>query len=164
MANPATFADFPEANINLVAPQDAKPGAVTDLPAYRSPDGSPRIWCTKWQLTPEDLAELQANGGFVYLRILGATHPVVGLSAATPFTAPGALEASAAAIIDPNAEQLSAETLRNCLKQARELPDSVFDSPGSISREALLAALEERITKAEQMEAAAREPSELPAD
>lgn len=59
-----------------------QPG-VEGLPAMRveTVEGYP-AWLSIWQPSPEEIAEI-ANGGPVFLLVIGNTHPAVMLSAET---------------------------------------------------------------------------------
>ena len=74
--NPIRFAS---ANAALSAPPDwdeEKNGPCQDLPVLRNENG----FLSVWKPTDEELAIL-ANGGAVYLTVMGASHPVVILGA-----------------------------------------------------------------------------------
>lgn len=79
---------FDEANTVLIAPtpEDAAVGTVYDLHVhrYRDLDNQPHV-ISKWQLTPEELADVVASGGIVWFHSWGATHPPVSLSGHSPF-------------------------------------------------------------------------------
>ena len=82
MANPT---NFPEANALLERGQN--PEEVSSLPIHCSPNtmlGSPEcISC--WELTPEELAEVQRTGR-VWLRVAGVTHVPVCIQGLSPFS------------------------------------------------------------------------------
>lgn len=79
---------FDEANTVLRAPtpEDAAAGTVYDLHVhrYRDLDGQPNV-LSKWQLTPEELAEVNRTGGVIWFGCWGNTHPPMFLSGADPF-------------------------------------------------------------------------------
>lgn len=79
---------FDEANTVLRAPteEDAAAGTVYDLHVYRyrDLDGQPNV-ISKWRLTPDELAELNANGGVVWFGCWGQTHPPMWVSGHSPF-------------------------------------------------------------------------------
>jgi hypothetical protein len=81
---------FAEANTILRAPteEDAAAGTVYDLHVhrYRDLDNQPNV-ISKWQLTPEELAEVVASGGIVWFHSWGETHPPVCLMGHSPFEA-----------------------------------------------------------------------------
>ena len=82
---------FPEANLILGAPtpEDAAAGTVYGLHVhrYRDLDGNPQI-LSKWQLTPEELEEVQRTG-VVWFNCWGETHAPMWISGADPFRRPG---------------------------------------------------------------------------
>jgi hypothetical protein len=76
---------FKESNFVYTKPADLKDEECLDLPVFRgnTTDGYPvNVSC--WKLTVEDLAEVQKNG-VIYLQIYGNGHPMVSLSAESPF-------------------------------------------------------------------------------
>ena len=78
MANPI---EFNEANLRLTAPKGDE-DTVREMPAYT--DGSFCVSC--WQLSPEELKELQANDGKLWLWVWsGATQPPVLIDVENPF-------------------------------------------------------------------------------
>jgi hypothetical protein len=89
----ATPTEFPEQNTII----KAAPGTeawVSDLPIYRqglsfTPDGQRLDQCVVscWQLSPEELAEVQRTG-VVYFQAFGMTHPPVSVWGTSPFAQP----------------------------------------------------------------------------
>lgn len=79
---------FDEANLILRAPtpEDAAAGTVYDLHVcqYRDLDGNPQVM-SKWQFTPEELADVIASGGVFWFNSWGHTHPPVWISGHYPF-------------------------------------------------------------------------------
>jgi hypothetical protein len=84
----ATGIPFPEANTVLRAPtpEDAAAGTVYDLHVHRynDVDGNPHV-ISKWQFTPDELAQVVAAGGSFWFHAWGYTHPPVGIDARNPF-------------------------------------------------------------------------------
>ncbi|WP_156840258.1 hypothetical protein [Novosphingobium aquimarinum] len=84
--------EFPEANTILAppTPEDAAAGTVYALHVhrYRDLDGSPNV-ISKWQLTPEELEEVQRTGA-VWFGCWGNTHPPMWISGQSPFIRPPA--------------------------------------------------------------------------
>lgn len=84
----ATGIPFPEANLILRAPtpEDAAAGTVYDLHVhrYRDLDGNPHV-LSKWQFTPEELANLIASGGEFWFDCWGNTHPPIDIRGDNPF-------------------------------------------------------------------------------
>lgn len=78
---------FEEANdVLLAAPEDAAAGTVYDLHIHRYvASGGVPVVISKWQLTPEELAEVNGSGGVLWFSALGHTHPPVALSGTDPF-------------------------------------------------------------------------------
>ena len=78
---------FPQANATLGAPtpEDDAAGTVYALPVhrYRDLDGCPNV-ISKWELTPEELEEVQRTGA-VWFGCWGATHPPMWISGHDPF-------------------------------------------------------------------------------
>ncbi len=78
---------FPEANLVLAAPtaEDIAAGTVYSLHVhrYRDLDGQSNV-LSKWELTPEELAEV-ARTGVVWFNCWGATHPPMWISGHDPF-------------------------------------------------------------------------------
>lgn len=78
---------FEEANVLLGAPtpEDAAAGTVSGLPVhrYQDLDGVTHV-ISKWELTPEELAEV-ARTGVVWFGCWGATHAPMWISGADPF-------------------------------------------------------------------------------
>jgi hypothetical protein len=95
----ATGIPFAESNLVLTAPtaEDAAAGTVYDLHVhrYRDLDGNPNV-ISKWQLTPEELATVVANGGTLWFGCWGETHPPIWISGDDPFVRPTEESASAA--------------------------------------------------------------------
>lgn len=83
--------EFPQANLVLRAPtpEDAAAGTVYDLHVhrYRDLDGQPHV-LSKWQLTPEELEEVQRTG-VVWFSCWGHTHPPMWITGEDPFHAGG---------------------------------------------------------------------------
>lgn len=79
---------FAEANTVLTAPtrEDAAAGTVYDLHVhrYRDLDGRPNV-ISKWQLSAEELAEVNRTGGVIWFSCWGETHPPMWLSGHDPF-------------------------------------------------------------------------------
>lgn len=92
---------FPEANLVLRAPtpEDGAAGTVYDLHVhrYRDLDGQTNV-ISKWKLTPEELEQINANGGVLWFHCWGGTHPPVLIATADPFVRD---EAQAAAKAGP---------------------------------------------------------------
>lgn len=88
---------FDEANTVLRAPtpEDAAAGTVYDLHVhrYRDLDGQPNV-LSKWQLTPEELAEVIATGGMIWFGCWGDTHPPMWISGRDPFVRAAADQAA----------------------------------------------------------------------
>lgn len=82
MALPTTF---PEQNWQLGKPENMTDDECAPLPCFV--DDNQVVSC--WQLSPEDLAALQVNGGKVYMGVLGRSTPPIWLQAGNPFTVPG---------------------------------------------------------------------------
>jgi hypothetical protein len=84
----ATGVHFNEANDVLRAPtpEDAAAGTVYDLHIhrYRDLDGQPNV-ISKWQLTPEELADVVASGGMIWFNCWGRTHPPIWITGTSPF-------------------------------------------------------------------------------
>lgn len=78
---------FDEANTLLQAPtpEDAAAGTVYGLHVhrYRDLDGNP-MTLSKWELTPEEIEEVQRTG-VIWFNCWGATHPPVLLTGHDPF-------------------------------------------------------------------------------
>jgi hypothetical protein len=78
---------FPESNAVLGAPtpEDAAAGTVYALPIhrYRDLDNQPQV-LSKWELTPEELAEVKRTG-VVWFSCWGTTHPPMWISGHDPF-------------------------------------------------------------------------------
>ena len=78
---------FPEANLVLGAPtpEDAAAETVYALHVhrYRDLDGQHQV-LSKWQLTPDELAEVQRTG-VVWFNCWGQTHPPIWTSGHDPF-------------------------------------------------------------------------------
>ena len=68
---------FDEAKCVLRAPspEDAAAGTVYDLHVhrFRDLDGQPNV-LSKWQLTPDELAEVVRTGGVLWFGCWGETH------------------------------------------------------------------------------------------
>lgn len=83
----ATGVEFPEVNLRLRAPtpEDAAAGTVYALPVhrYRDLDGNSHV-LSKWQLEPEELAEV-IRTGVVWFSCWGPTHPPMWISGHDPF-------------------------------------------------------------------------------
>lgn len=83
---------FDEANLVLRAPtlEDAAADTVYDLHVhrYRDLDGQPHV-LSKWQLTPDELAEVNRTGGVVWFSCWGSTHPPMWISGSNPFARRG---------------------------------------------------------------------------
>lgn len=81
-------APFPEANVLLRPPseEDAAAGTVGDLHvhAYRDLDGQSHV-VSLWQLTPEDLVNLKASNGALWLHAWGSTHPPLSIQTEPPY-------------------------------------------------------------------------------
>lgn len=85
MAEPIIFT---ESNSVLKAPEGQE-DMVLDLPILHhiidiGKEGEPFLVAqvvSCWQLTPEEIQEVNNNGGKIYLGALGATHPPVSISA-----------------------------------------------------------------------------------
>lgn len=79
---------FAEANTVLRAPtpEDAAAGAVYDLHVhrYRDLDGQQHV-LSKWQLTAEELAEVNRTGGAIWFSCWGGTHPPMWITGHDPF-------------------------------------------------------------------------------
>jgi len=79
--------EFSEANTVLGAPtsEDAAAGTVYALHVhrYRDLDGNHQV-LSKWQLTPEELDEVQRTG-VVWFNCWGDTHPPMWISGHDPF-------------------------------------------------------------------------------
>lgn len=78
---------FPQANLTLVgSPEERAAGTVYDLHACRFADldGRPQI-VTKWRLSPEELAEVIATGGDLWLWASGHTQPPVSIQGFSPW-------------------------------------------------------------------------------
>lgn len=84
---------FYEANTILHAPtpEDAAAGTVYDLHVhrYRDLDGQANV-ISKWRFTPEELAEVVANGGEFWFGCWGQTHPPMWIAGPSPFERAGA--------------------------------------------------------------------------
>ena len=78
MAHPIGFA---QANTILQPPEGTPPGEVKTLEVFRN--GS--VCISRWQLSDAEIAELKANGGKIYLVVMGTTQPPVSLGVITPF-------------------------------------------------------------------------------
>lgn len=82
---------FDEANVLLRAPtpEDAAAGTVYDLHVlrYRDLDGQQNV-LSKWQLTPEELEEVNRTGGVIWFNCWGQTHPPIWISGTRPFREP----------------------------------------------------------------------------
>jgi hypothetical protein len=86
----ATPVIFPEQNDVLKA-QPGTESWVMDLPIFRqglsfTADGQRLDQCVVscWELTPEELAEVQRTGR-LYIQAFGRTHPPVSVHGASPF-------------------------------------------------------------------------------
>jgi hypothetical protein len=79
---------FDQANVVLHAPtpEDAAAGTVYDLHVhrYRDLDGQENV-LSKWQLTPEELEEVNRTGGAIWFNCWGGTHPPIWISGIDPF-------------------------------------------------------------------------------
>jgi hypothetical protein len=79
---------FDEANTVLRAPTplDAAEGTVHDLHVHRYHDavGRPNV-LSKWQLTADELAEVNRTGGVLWYGNWGDTHPPMWISGLDPF-------------------------------------------------------------------------------
>lgn len=71
---------FPEANLLLRPPEGVDESQVYPLPVHDMGSG----FISKWELSPEDLQEINATG-HVWLWILGTAHPPVLVSTSNPF-------------------------------------------------------------------------------
>ena len=82
----ATGVPFPEANSVLLAPPSAAAGDVYDLHVHRFFDdrGDAHV-LSKWQLTPEELANVVSSGGVLWFVAEGVTHPPVSIIGHDPF-------------------------------------------------------------------------------
>jgi len=83
----ATGIAFPESNLTLGAPtpEDAAAGTVYSLPVHRYRDLDGQTHClSKWQLSPEELEEVQRTG-VVWFNSWGATHAPIWISGTDPF-------------------------------------------------------------------------------
>lgn len=80
--------EFDEANTVLRAPtpEDAAAGTVYDLHVHRHRDldGCHHV-ISKWQLSAEELAEVNRTGGVVWFGCWGQTHPPLWISGQYPF-------------------------------------------------------------------------------
>lgn len=94
----AEFIPFAEQNDVL----RAAPGTedyVNDLPIYRQPskerplqEGERPCVVSCFQLSPEELAEVNRTGGLIYHMVLGYTHAPVSVYGISPFTQPAPAE------------------------------------------------------------------------
>ncbi|WP_240338948.1 hypothetical protein [Novosphingobium sp. BW1] len=84
----ATGIHVPESNLTLRAPtpEDAAAGTVYDLQVhrYRDLDGNPNV-ISKWKFTPDELADVVANGGVFWFNCWGHTHPPICITGHSPF-------------------------------------------------------------------------------
>ena len=81
--------DYPEANVTLERPKDMTAEQCYDLQVWRgvnAADGSPLV-VSKWQLSAEDLKEINEKG-VIYLGVIGHTMPPVWLVVESPFEPP----------------------------------------------------------------------------
>ena len=78
------FIDFPESNLTLGPPQGME-DQVGDLRVHH--DTKRRQFISCWQPTDVE-RELIAQGGNVYLGVLGTGHPPVYVTAVPPFEQP----------------------------------------------------------------------------
>lgn len=79
---------FAQANAVLGAPtpEDAAAGTVYGLHVHRwrDLDGQPNV-LSKWQLTPEELEEVNRTGGIVWFSCWGNTHAPMNIMGHDPF-------------------------------------------------------------------------------
>lgn len=76
--------DFPQANLRLGPPPGMTEEQVYTLPTYRCPQAQHMISC--WQLSPEELAEVQRIGKVWLIIWTGSTHPPVCVAGIDPFS------------------------------------------------------------------------------
>lgn len=83
----ATGINFPQANgvLGAPTPEDAAAGTVYGLPVhrYRDLDGRHHV-LSKWQLTPEEIAEV-ARTGVIWFTCWGQSHAPMHIFAGDPF-------------------------------------------------------------------------------
>jgi hypothetical protein len=95
----ATGIDFPEANFTYGPPAGMTEDQVKSLRVFTGPthseDRLDREVISKWQLTPEELAEI-ARTGVVWLYIIGDGHPPVYVTGTSPFASVTKTEEKAA--------------------------------------------------------------------
>ena len=77
--------DYPEANVTLERPKDMTDEQCHALQVWRgqAADGTPLV-VSKWQLSVEDLKEINEKG-VIYLGVIGYTMPPVWLVTESPF-------------------------------------------------------------------------------
>ena len=74
---------FPQANLRLLPPDGMKD--CDPLESYRDPAG---FIISHWQMSAEELAEVNRNGGRVWVWVYsGASAPPIAIEAKNPFEA-----------------------------------------------------------------------------
>lgn len=81
---------FDEANTVLRAPAQSRNVYDLHVHRYRDGDGQDRL-ISKWQFTPDELADLVASEGVFWFHCEGHTHPPIAIGAAYPFAVPLAI-------------------------------------------------------------------------
>ena len=79
--------DFAQSNENLSARVPIAGAGMEPLPIYRGITNGTELQISCWQLTSEELAEIQRTGR-IWLLVFGQTHPVVHLAGESPFGPP----------------------------------------------------------------------------
>jgi hypothetical protein len=127
----ATGIPFPEANDILRAPtpEDAAAGTVYDLHIHRYADldGNPNV-ISKWQFSPDELAQVVAAGGTFWFHAWGHTHPPVGIEGATPFVR-GARSPADAPDLPADAVVAAREAILKSLRDRRLLKYLFAEEP-----------------------------------
>lgn len=81
----ATPKDFPESNLEFKKPEDMTDEQCSSLHVCQTidSDGTP-LQFSCWQLSPEEIKEVQRTG-VVWLNVCGISHPPVSILGTSPF-------------------------------------------------------------------------------
>lgn len=74
---------FQESNAVLGPPKGMTVEQVKPLAVFKDAVRGEFISC--WQLTPEELVEVNKNGGIIWLSVMSAAHPPVYVTSEYPF-------------------------------------------------------------------------------
>jgi len=84
--------EFLGANSTLKKPKNWKDDQCSDLPVFQVNDPTLKtlIRTSCWEVTPEEMQEIQRTGE-VWLTVVGASHPPVLLQGISPFKIEGVI-------------------------------------------------------------------------